>query len=99
MRFSLDHPVERDDGLGSEVPRLRVLHIENLSQGDAAAYRSVGGFVLSHLSRIPDEGDHFEWGGFSFEVVDMDRHRIDKLAVARITPSIVVGESAVEETS
>ena len=78
---------------------LRVLHIENLSQGDAAAYRSVGGFVLSHLSRIPDEGDHFEWGDFSFEVVDMDRHRIDKLAVARITPSIVAGESAVEETS
>lgn len=36
------------------------------------------------MGRIPNEGDRFEWGG-SFEVVDMDRHRIDNLLITRTT--------------
>jgi putative hemolysin len=28
-------------------------------------------------------GDHFESAGLRFEVVDMDRHRVDKLLVRR----------------
>ena len=44
-------------------------------------YRSAGGFVMSFLGRIPKEGDYFEWGGYRFEVIDMDRHRIDKILV------------------
>jgi putative hemolysin len=31
-------------------------------------------------------GDWFVWAGWRFEVVDMDRHRIDKLLVSR-TPA------------
>jgi putative hemolysin len=27
-------------------------------------------------------GDRFEWEGFSFEVVDMDGNRVDKVLVA-----------------
>ncbi|MCL4176300.1 MAG: hemolysin family protein [Verrucomicrobia bacterium] len=50
-------------------------------------YRSAGGFVMSFLGRIPKEGDHFEWGGHRFEVIDMDRHRIDKILVTGSTRS------------
>jgi putative hemolysin len=39
--------------------------------------------VMSHLGRVPRAGDHFEWEGFSFEVVDMDGLRVDKVLVAR----------------
>jgi putative hemolysin len=39
--------------------------------------------VMAHLGRVPAAGDRFEWEGFSFEVVDMDGHRVDKLFVAR----------------
>jgi CBS domain containing-hemolysin-like protein len=29
------------------------------------------------------EGDHFEWVGFSFEVLYMDGHRVDKVLVEK----------------
>lgn len=47
-------------------------------------YQTVGGFVMTHLSKIPRAGDHFEWGGLKIEVLDMDRNRVDKLLVQRI---------------
>jgi putative hemolysin len=42
-------------------------------------YHSVGGFALSMFGRIPTEGDSFQYEGFQFEIVDMDRHRVDKI--------------------
>lgn len=50
---------------------------------EPGVYRSVGGFALEQLGRTPHEGDSFEWQGWLFEIIDMDRRRIDKLAVAR----------------
>ena len=46
-------------------------------------YQTIGGFVLHHLGHIPEEGEKFQQNGFHFEVVDMDRQRIDKLLVSR----------------
>ncbi len=42
-------------------------------------YHSVGGFALSVFGRIPTEGERFQFESFQFEVMDMDRHRIDKI--------------------
>jgi len=44
-------------------------------------FDTVAGFVLYELERIPNTGDTFDWRGFSFEIVDMDGQRIDKLIV------------------
>jgi putative hemolysin len=44
-------------------------------------FDTVAGFVLHELERIPTTGDSFEWRGFTFEIVDMDGQRIDKLLV------------------
>lgn len=46
-------------------------------------YRTLAGFVLYHFQRVPSEGDQFEWNDLQFEVIDMDRHRIDKLLIKR----------------
>ncbi len=45
------------------------------------SFDTVAGFVLHELERIPHTGDTFEWRGFSFEIIDMDGQRIDKLLV------------------
>jgi putative hemolysin len=37
--------------------------------------------VMDALGRVPEEGDRFEWEGHSFEVVDMDGRRVDKVLV------------------
>jgi putative hemolysin len=48
---------------------------------DEHQFDTVAGFVLHELERIPKTGDSFDWRGFSFEIVDMDGQRIDKLIV------------------
>jgi putative hemolysin len=48
---------------------------------DEHEFDTVAGFVLHELERIPSTGDTFDWRGFSFEIVDMDGQRIDKLIV------------------
>jgi len=34
------------------------------------------------LGRIPAVADYFEWNGCRFEVVDMDKNRVDKVLIA-----------------
>ncbi|MBI5767185.1 MAG: HlyC/CorC family transporter [Verrucomicrobia bacterium] len=49
----------------------------------AADFQTLGGFVVTQFGRIPAAGDWFEWGGWRFEVVDMDKRRVDKVLIAK----------------
>jgi putative hemolysin len=44
-------------------------------------FDTLAGFALHELEHIPAEGERFEWRGFSFEIIDMDGQRIDKILV------------------
>jgi putative hemolysin len=44
---------------------------------------TVAGLVLEALGHLPRTGEKFPWNGLAFEVVDMDRQRIDRLLVTR----------------
>jgi putative hemolysin len=44
-------------------------------------FDTLAGFLLHQLERIPATGEILDWKGFTFEVVDMDGHRIDKILV------------------
>jgi putative hemolysin len=61
--------------------------IEIRSDEQADRFHTLAGFVMLQLQRIPKTGDHFEWNGFSFEVVDMDGMKVDKVLVSRLPPS------------
>ncbi len=80
--------VTREDGSwlmdGSvAVERLKsVLEIEEALPSEEN-YNTLGGFVMRMLGRIPAVADHFEWQGLRFEIVDMDRKRVDKVLVSR----------------
>jgi putative hemolysin len=52
-----------------------------------AAYQTLGGFVVTQLGRIPTAGDKFDWASWRFEVVDMDRRRVDKVLVTPLPRS------------
>jgi putative hemolysin len=41
--------------------------------------QTLGGVAMARIGRIPVAGDRFQWRGLSFEVVDMDGRRVDKL--------------------
>ena len=55
-----------------------------LPQERDAEYQTVGGFVVTQFGRIPAPGDGFDWMGWRFEVVEMDRRRVDKVLVKRL---------------
>jgi putative hemolysin len=44
-------------------------------------YETLAGFVLSVTKAIPATGDIVDWRGWTFEIVDMDGRRIDKVLV------------------
>ena len=44
-------------------------------------YNTLSGLILDLLQHIPTEGEKIEWLCFSFEIVDMDGARIDKVLV------------------
>jgi putative hemolysin len=50
---------------------------------DERDYSTVAGFALSVLKHLPDTGETFRHDGWTFEIVDMDGRKIDKLIVSR----------------
>jgi len=79
--------IQREDGswlvdgkvLADELEEL--LQINALPFEEENLYQTLGGLVMAFLGRIPKSGDHFDWAGFRFEVMDMDGHRVDKVLI------------------
>jgi putative hemolysin len=76
--------VQREDGswlLDGMLPTDEVkglLGIDSLPY-ERSQYQTLGGLVMLCLERVPSTGDHFRCCGWRFEVVDMDRLRVDKV--------------------
>ena len=52
----------------------------NLPSGD---YETVAGFILSHLGRIPKQGEHFKYQNLKFVITEMRGMKIEKVIVTR----------------
>ena len=79
--------IKRDDGsflVDAQVPFYDFLSrfhkTEWMNEGDHE-FDTLAGFILNQLERIPRTGEKLEWRGFTFEIVDMDAQRIDKVLV------------------
>ncbi|UBM60264.1 hemolysin family protein [Marinilongibacter aquaticus] len=81
--------IEREDGsylIDASLPFdefLQEFEIEISNRKDYNGFDTMGGFALEILQEIPDTGDTFDWEEFHFEIVDMDKNRIDKILVER----------------
>ena len=87
--------VQREDGSwlvdgGVSIERLKsALAIEAVLPGEEEnGFNTLGGFVMHMLRRIPAVTDHFEWNALRFEVMDMDKNRVDKVLVSRLMPAM-----------
>ncbi len=58
---------------------------EWMMEGDQD-FDTLAGFIIHKLEKIPVTGDTLSWKVFRFEIVDMDKHRIDKVLVSTIEP-------------
>ena len=52
------------------------------------AYSTLGGFVLAHLGFIPRGGESFEFAGYRFTVLEMERHRVARIKLQRLLPAL-----------
>ncbi|MFE8643662.1 hemolysin family protein [Sphingomonas sp. NCPPB 2930] len=46
-------------------------------------YETLAGFLMVMLRRVPRRTDSVSWGGYKFEVMDVDSYRIDQVLVSR----------------
>jgi CBS domain containing-hemolysin-like protein len=56
------------------------LHLD-LPEGE---YETVAGFVLSHLGRIPQQGEQFVYNGLRIAVSEMRARKVERLTVTRL---------------
>ena len=72
------------DGMLSVDEFKEIFTVEDLPGEKKGAFQTLGGFVFTQMGRVPEVSEHFEWNGLRFEVVDMDRKRIDKVLVSPV---------------
>jgi len=91
--------IRREDGswiidaqLDFEVTANEINLVLDHEELETNRYQTISGYVLHHFGHIPEEGDTLEKHGFRFEIIDMDRQRIDKLLVTRLVqPRVIQG--------
>ena len=81
--------VKREDGtwlidgmldLESVQKALPGFKVSSESAGDA---QTLAGYMMKAFGHVPKEGEKIQAHGYTFEVLDMDRHRIDKVLVLK----------------
>lgn len=83
---------EREDGsylIDAQIPFedfLSFFEITMTAQArrDLTGFDTLGGFALHILKDIPQTGESFVWHGYRFEIMDMDKSRIDKILVQKL---------------
>ncbi|NTU85627.1 MAG: HlyC/CorC family transporter [Chloroflexales bacterium] len=86
---STEPVVRREDGsllAEGSLPIDEVKHlldVEALPDEETYRYDTLAGLVISLLGQIPSTGDVTRWGGWRFEVIDMDALRVDKVLISR----------------
>lgn len=79
--------VEREDGsllVSGSLPADALADRIGIDYDETREFATAAGFALSVFKKLPTEGEHFDYEGWRFEVVDMDGRRIDKLLVSGI---------------
>lgn len=86
---------QREDGSWLIDGALSILETEELlgindmvAENDTIS--TIAGFFLTKFGHVPKAGDHFTWRHWRFEVVDMDRNRIDKLLVHPVETGVQI---------
>ncbi|HCV05557.1 MULTISPECIES: hemolysin family protein [Pseudoalteromonas] len=71
------------DGLTPVVELAKVLEIEEFP--DQSHYETVAGFLIYTMKRLPKRAEFIHFGGFKFEVVDVEGVKVEQLLVTRIS--------------
>ena len=93
--FDEEQIVRRDenswliDGMTPIEVVLHALELDHLPHGED--YETLAGFLMVMLRRVPRRTDSVTWGGYKFEVLDVDSYRIDQVMVTRLPQPSALG--------
>ncbi|MBL8992586.1 MAG: HlyC/CorC family transporter [Spirochaetia bacterium] len=73
--------------------------LSRLEGEDESDFKTMGGFVMEHVGRMPKSGDHFIRQGYRYEVMDMDGRRVDKILVTPPPPEPPEAEEGSDEAA
>ena len=73
------------DGVAPIEDVMRVLQLDEMPHDDE--YETLAGFLMVMLRRVPRRTDVVTWGGYKFEVLDVDSYRIDQVMVTQLPVS------------
>jgi len=86
----MDEPevIKRSDGswlIDGKLAFFEFIHEFEIEEYDFTdvQFHSIAGFVIHQLKEIPKPGDSFDWGGYHFEISEMDGNRIDKIILTK----------------
>jgi len=71
------------DGLLPIDELKNIFALDELPEGSAKEFQTVGGFLLSEFGYIPRPSDRVKWQNLVFEIMDMDGQRIDKILISK----------------
>ncbi len=54
---------------------------------ERVGFETVGGYLMSHLGRVPTTGERFDVDGLSVEVMDAERRRVNKVRIWKKAPA------------
>jgi putative hemolysin len=60
--------------------------LHELVDAEKESFQTLAGYIVHRLQRLPQEGESFVVANFRFEIIDMDRQRIDKVVIQIIDP-------------
>lgn len=81
--------VQREDGSWlldglTPIPELKdILALPMVPDEDKGRYHTLSGMIMWLMDRLPRTGDLVEWGGWRFEIVDLDGNRVDKVLASQ----------------
>jgi putative hemolysin len=85
------HATERDDGsylLSGSMPIDQLMELLGLPLPEKRVYHTVAGLMLERFGRLPKAGEHVDFAGWRFEIVDLDGRRIDKVLATQAAPAL-----------
>lgn len=73
------------DGLASVESLKTILGVRQLPGEERGLFKTVGGFVMTQLQRVPKVGDEFTWGEYRFQVTRAGGLRVEEVRLTSLT--------------
>jgi magnesium and cobalt exporter, CNNM family len=86
-----------DEGHGRFIFSGKV-SVEELAQRlnveiEREGFETVGGYLLSHVGRVPAAGERFDLDGLNVEVLESERRRINKVRISKLSTTEVAEDA------